>query len=143
MASPTAEIVVKKSKSAKYIGYSICIIGFILGIYLLLSKKDWRGIVLIVLCPVLYVWHDKEFKGDSILFTASSFGLWTPKHGHKSWSDIKKIKFRHTGSGKTYTRYLDIYWSNLFEPDESINLTDINFFTWTLKRKLNRYFKPD
>jgi hypothetical protein len=140
MTNPTDEIIIKKSKVDKYIGYTFCIIAFFAGLYMLLVNKDWRGFIFVLLCPLIYKWHDEEFRGDPIALKISPEGLWTPKHGYKPWATIKRIKFRYVFRGRFWQTYLDIYRSNLDNPDETLDLKNLNYSKWAIKRRLRKYF---
>jgi hypothetical protein len=144
MNNPPHEIIIKKSRIDKFIGYTLCTIMFLCGLYMLFTKRDLKGLVLIILCPILFIWHDKEFKEAIILLKISSEGLWTPKHGYKPWHNIQKLRFKYTGGGVGgYRRYLEVYRGDPFNADEVIDISSMNILKYILKRKLKKYVQVE
>jgi hypothetical protein len=134
----TKELVVKKSKSNKVIGYVFPILAFIVGVIILISRNDWRGVILIVMSPFLYYWHNREYQTDEIIIKINALGIWT-RDGFSAWEKVDHVKFKYTKNTVGWEHVLDIYISNPFNPDQSISLNNINCMTWTLKRHLKRY----
>jgi hypothetical protein len=134
------EIIIKKSKIDKYTGYILCIIMLLFGLYMLFINGQLKGLILILLCTIIFIWHDKESNEGVLLLKISSEGLWTPKHGYKPWHNIQKLKFKYTGGGSSgYRTYLEVYRGDPFNPDEVIDITSMNILKYRLKRELNKF----
>ena len=136
------EIIIRKSKVTKVIGYQFPILGFIGGIVLCFEQKYLPGFILIVLSPILYYWHHEEFSEEQqILLKITDNELWTLQGGYMSWESIICVKFRYEGRAPTI--FIDIYRSNEVVADEEMRLENINYPVWLLKKILRRYTKVE
>jgi hypothetical protein len=141
--SVTQEIIVRKSKLDKIVGYVIILAGFVGGIYILAFRSFWIGLIGILSLIFLLANHNKEYKVRQILLKIAPVGLWTPRHGYRPWKNISKVCFARIYSGKTYKSYVEIYKGNPFNPDEVIDISSINILKFRLKRELRKYVQVE
>ncbi len=139
MAGNTQEIVIRKSKADRFLGYACIILVFLWGSYMLFFNSSWKGLIAILLSLILLPIHTRQFKGLPILLKIAHDGLWTPKHGYKPWGSIFKMRFIRVYKGRTYRQHMEIYKHNSLNPDEVIDLTDRNTFIFKIKRELKKY----
>jgi hypothetical protein len=129
------ELLIKKSKSEKFFGYVFTIFSFLLGGYLLIINHDLRGIILVILSPILYYFHKRQYKTDEIIIRINALGIET-QVGFSPWEKVDHVKIKYNTSNK---RILEIYTSTPFDPDQSIDISNINCTPWKLRKHLKKY----